>query len=69
MARRGGGGGAVAETRRFGKRGKLVKHGAAAAAADPGPALTLVAPGGGADCAEASAATTVQRDGVLCTKL
>ena len=58
----------MAETRRFGKRGKLVKHGAAAAAADPGTALTLAAPGG-ADCKEATAATTVQRDGVLCTKL
>ena len=47
------------ETRRYGKRGKLVKHEAPAATV-----LTLVSPDG-----QGESATTVQKDGVLCTKL
>ena len=50
----------MCETKRFGKRGKLVKH---------ETALTLVSPGGGQGVEAAESATTVQKDGVLCTKL
>ena len=56
--RNGGNGGLAGETRRFGKRGMRVKHEATV--------LTLVSPAA-EEVPEPT--TTVQEDGVLCTKL